>query len=573
MATVIQIKRSPATSAPATLKLGELAYTYGTGTQSNLGDRIFIGEGGVNPGDGNANNVSVIGGEYFTNMLDHVHGTLTGNSALTADANLAIDTINVGNSLTAGGEIRFNEGTNNGTSFIGLRAPNAVTQSKTFVLPDGDGTAGQFLKTDGSGNLDFTTVNQFINLAGDTGTDQYNTSETLTFAGGPGLDTDVTDNNVEIQANSLTNANLSGSAAISNANLEHPTTTLGSSVLTLGTTTTDIDGLTSLVVDDITINGQTISTTAANKDITLTPHGTGTIIVPSGYEDRAGFTDNSLANKTYVDQVAQGLDTKPSCKLATTTNLTATYSNGSAGVGATLTNSGTQATLTLDSTAANLDDRVLVKDQTTRTQNGIYVVTSVGGASSNWVLTRATPEDQPAELSGGAFVFVEEGVLNANNGYTFTHTGQPTFGTTNLDVSQFSGAGQITAGAAMSKDGNQLDVEVDDSSIEVSSDALRVKALGIQDSMIANSTITTSKLANPTIFFKDESSTQGQISLEGTLQFLAGEGINTIASADTIKIEGEDATTSNKGVASFTSDNFQVTSGEVEIVTVDGGNF
>jgi hypothetical protein len=383
----------------------------------------------------------------------------------------------------------------------------------------------------------------------------------------------VTDNTVTVTATALTNANLSGSAAISNANLENPTTTLGSSVLTLGATTTDISGLTSLVVDDITINGQTVTTTAGNKDINLSPHGTGTVIVPSGYEDRAGFTDNSLANKMYVDQVAQGLDTKPSCVLATTENLTATYSNGSAGVGATLTNSGTQAVLVLDSTAANLGNRILVKDQTTRTQNGIYTVTSVGGASSNWVLTRATPEDQPAELSGGAFVFVEEGVLNQNNGYTFTHTGAPTFGTTNLDVSQFSGAGQITAGAAMSKDGNQLDVEVDDSSIEVSSDALRVKALGVVDSMIANNTITTSKLANPTIFFKDETSTQGQVALEGTLQFLAGEGINTIASADTIKIEGEDATTSNKGVASFKSDNFQVTSGEVEIVTVDGGNF
>ena len=572
MATVIQIKRSSATSAPSTLKLGELAYTYGLGAQNNLGDRIFIGEGGVD-GNGDANNVSVIGGQYFTDMLDHVNGTLTGNSAIIADSNLAIDTLNVGNSLTNGGEVRFNEGTNNGTNFIGLKAPNAVTNSKTFVLPDGDGTAGQFLKTDGSGNLDFTTVNQFINLAGDTGTDQYNTSETLTFSGAAGLDTEVTDNNVEIQANSLTNANLSGSAAISNANLENPTLTLGSSTLTLGATTTDIDGLTSLIVDDITINGQTITTTAGNKDITLTPHGTGTIIVPSGYEDRAGFTNNSLANKMYVDQVAQGLDTKPSCKLATTTNLSATYSNGSAGVGATLTNSGTQAVLVLDSTAANLNDRILVKDQTTRTQNGIYTVTSVGSASTNWVLTRATPEDQPSELSGGAFVFVEEGVSNANNGYTFTHTGAPTFGTTNLDVSQFSGAGQITAGAAMSKDGNQLDVEVDNSSIEVSSDALRVKALGVVDSMIANSTITTSKLANPFINFRDETSTQGQVSLEGTLQFLAGEGINTIASADTIKIEGEDASNSNKGVAKFTSDNFAVTSGEVEITTVDGGTF
>jgi len=571
MATVIQIKRSSSTSAPGTLKLGELAYTYGTGAQNNLGDRIFIGEGGVD-GNGDANNVSVIGGQYFTDMLDHVQGTLTGNSAIIADSNLAIDTLNIGNSLTAGGEVRFNEGTNNGTNYIGIKSPNAVTASQTFVLPDGDGTAGQFLKTDGSGNLDFDTVNQFINLAGDTGTDTYNTSETLNFLGTGGMTQTVTDNTVTVTATALTNANLSGSAGITNANLANPSTTIGTSVLTLGSTETDIAGLTSLVVDDLTLNGQSITTTASNKDINLSPHGTGTIIVPSGYEDRAGFGDNSLANKTYVDQVAQGLDTKPSCKLATTGNLSATYSNGTAGVGATLTNSGTQGTLTLDNTAANLNDRILVKDQTDATQNGIYTVTNVGGASTNWVLTRATPEDQPSELTGGSFVFVEEGTLNQNNGYTFTHTGAPTFGTTDLDVAQFSGAGQITAGAALTKDGNQLDVAVDDSSVEVNADALRVKALGITNAMLGGS-IQTSKLANPFITLTDESSTTGRVYLEENLEFLAGEGINTIVDNNTIKVEGEDASTSNKGVAKFTSDNFQVTSGEVEIVTVDGGNF
>ena len=571
MATVIQIKRSPATVAPATLKLGELAYTYGTGAQNNLGDRIFIGEGGVDS-NGDANNVSVIGGEYFTNMLDHVNGTLTGSSALTSDANLAIDTINVGNHLTEGGEIRFNEGTNNGTNFIGLRAPNAVTGSKTFVLPDGDGTAGQFLKTDGTGNLDFVTVNQFISLVGDTGTDNYNTSETLNFLGTGGMTQTVTDNTVTVTATALTNANLDGSAGITNANLANPTTILGSSTLTLGATQTDIAGLTSLVVDDITINGQTITTTASNKDIDLTPHGTGTVIVPSGYEDRAGFTSNSLANKEYVDQVAQGLDTKPSCKLGTTANLTATYSNGTAGVGATLTASANGA-LVLDTQAGNVNDRILVKDQTTRTENGIYTVTTTGDISNPFVLTRSIPEDQPAELSGGAFVFVEEGSLNANNGYTFTHTGAPTFGTTNLDVSQFSGAGQINAGDALTKDGNRLDVAVDDSSLEVNSDALRVKALGVVNSMLANSTIQTAKIANPFINITDESSTAGRVYLEESLEFLAGEGINTIASANTIKIVGEDATASNKGVAKFKSENFLVTSGDVEIVTVDGGTF
>ena len=571
MATVIQIKRSSSTSAPATLKLGELAYTYGTGTQANLGDRIFIGEGGVD-GNGDANSISVIGGQYFTDMLDHVAGTLTGSGALIVDSNLAIDTLIVGNSLTTGGEIRFNEGTNNGTNYIGLKSPNSVASSQTFNLPPGDGSAGQFLKTDGSGNLDFETIFQNITLSDGSNTDTYNTNETLTFAAGSGITTTVSDNQVQIDATNITNSNLSGTAGITNANLANPTTTLGSSVLTLGATTTTIDGLQSIVIDDITIDGQTMSTTASNKDIALSPHGTGTVTVPSGYEDRAGFGDNSLANKMYVDQVAQGLDTKPSCKLATTANLTATYNNGTAGVGATLTNSGTQGTLTLDSTAANLNDRILVKDQTTASQNGIYVVSNVGGASTNWVLTRATPEDQPAELTGGSFVFVEEGTLNANNGYTFTHTGSPTFGTTDLDVAQFSGAGQITAGAALTKSGNQLDVAVDDSSVEVNSDALRVKALGVTNAMLAGS-IQTTKLANPFITLTDESSTTGKVYLEENLDFLAGEGINTIVDNNSIRIEGEDATTSNKGVASFTSDNFTVTSGAVEITTVDGGTF
>jgi hypothetical protein len=568
MATVIQIKRSSAATAPSTLKLGEIAYTYGAGTQANSGDRLFIGEGGVD-GNGDANNITVIGGQYFVDMLDHVAGTLTGSSALTADANLAIDQVIVGNSATVGGTVKLNEGVNNGSAFIGLKAPDAVTTSTTFTLPNGDGTTGQFLKTDGSGNLDFATVNQFIDLAGDTGTDTYNTAETLTFAGGAGLTQTVTDNTVTVTATALTNANLSGSAGITNANLANPTTTLGSSTLTLGAATTDIAGLTSLVVDSITINGATVSTTAGNTDIVFSPHGTGTITVPSGYEDRAGYTTNSLANKAYVDQVAQGLDAKPSARAATTANLATTYSNGTSGVGATLTATSNGA-IVLDGVSPSVGDRILVKDQTAGAQNGIYTVTTQGSGSAAFVLTRATPEDQPAELSGGSFIFVEEGTANGDNGYVFTHTGAPTFGTTTLDVTQFSGAGQINAGAAMSKTGNQLDVEVDGSSIEVNSDALRVKALGITNAMLAGS-IDGAKIEN--FVFTDEGSTQGTVQIGNPMEFLAGEGINTSASGGTLTIAGELASTSNIGVASFTSSNFTVTSGDVAITTVDGGSF
>jgi len=573
MATVIQIKRSSATTAPSTLKQGELAYTYGTGTQSNAGDRLFVGTGAVDS-NGDASSIDIIGGKYFTDLTDHAHGTLTASSALIADSNLAIDQLIVGNNATTGGLLKFNEGTNNGTNFVGLQAAATLAASTTFILPTADGSTGQFLKTDGSGNLSFDTVNQFINLAGDTGTDTYNTAETLTFTGGTGLDTAITDNEVTINiTNSGVDTNQIADDAVTNAKLStNGELTLGSSTLTLGATTTDVAGLTSLAIDNVSINGNSISTTDTDGNLTISPNGEGTVVVPSGYEDRTGFSDSSLANKAYVDQVAQGLDTKPSVRVATTANLSATYSNGTAGVGATLTNSGTQAALTLDGVTMVAADRVLVKDQTDASENGIYVVTNIGSGSTNWILTRATPEDQPAELSGGSFVFVEEGTANANNGYVFTHTGNPTFGTTNLDVAQFSGAGQITAGAGLTKTGNQLDVSVDDSSIEINADTLRVKALGITNAMLAGS-IAASKIADP-IYFTDESSTQGSVNVGGTLEFLAGEGINTTASGNTLTIAGELASTSNVGVASFASANFAVSgAGEVTITTVDGGSF
>src|SRR5210317_1906044 len=249
MATILQIKRSGTSGSPSELAQGELAYSYFSGTG---GDRLYIGTGTET--NGVAANIEVIGGVYFTEKLDHTPGTLTASSAIITDSNNAIDTLLVGNSTTVGGTIKFNEGTNNGAHFVALKAPNSVTQDTTFTLPDGDGTSGQFLKTDGSGNLDFATVNQFIDLAGDSGSDTYNTAETLTFSGGAGMQTVITDNEVTINATALTNSNLSGSAGITNANLANPTTTIGSSTLTLGATTTDIAGLTSLVVDSITIN-------------------------------------------------------------------------------------------------------------------------------------------------------------------------------------------------------------------------------------------------------------------------------------------------------------------------------
>jgi hypothetical protein len=144
--------------------------------------------------------------------------------------------------------------------------------------------------------------------------------------------------------------------------------------------------------------------------------------------------------------------------VATTANLAATYSNGTAGVGATLTNSGSQAALSIDGVTLASAERVLVKDQTATVQNGIYQVTTVGNGSTNWVLTRTTDADTASELSSGVFFFVEKDSSNADNGYVMTQDTAINFGTTAIIFSQFSGAGQITAGDGLAKSSNTLSV-------------------------------------------------------------------------------------------------------------------
>ena len=573
MATIIKIKTSSGLGKPATSKIGELSYTYAVGAYNTLGDKLFIGVGPID-GNGDASAQEVIGGKYFTDLLDHQPGVLTASSGLIADSNKSIDEIIIGNSTTVGGGIKFNEGTNNGTSFVGIKAPNSLAASYTLTLPTATGTAGQFLKVDGSGNLAFETVFSNFTITGDTGSDTFNTNETLDFNGNSQIATavGVVNNRVDF---SIINESIGTTqltdAGVTNAKLANSTITLGSSTLTLGGTTTDIAGLTSLVVDDITINGQSITTTASNKDITLTPHGTGTVVVPAGYENRAGFTAQSLVNKSYVDAIAEGLHVHASTKAATTNTLailtggTVTYDNGTSGVGATLTLQ--NALTTLDTTySVQSGDRILVKDQTNTAHNGIYTIDA-----TLTVLTRALDFNTTTEIASGDFLFVTEGTLNGSNGYVQTEV-TTSIGTSPILFEQFSGAGQIVAGAALSKSGNQLDVVVDNSSIEITGDSLNVKALGITNAMLAGS-ITRNKLANPFIRLSDESSTQGQIFLEDTLEFLAGEGINTTVSQNRITISGELATASNAGVAFFPTANFLVTSGSVAITTIDGGTY
>jgi hypothetical protein len=182
------------------------------------------------------------------------------------------------------------------------------------------------------------------------------------------------------------------------------------------------------------------------------------------------------ATTAYVDGVAQGLDIKDSCDVATTADDTGlTYANGTAGVGATLTND-VDEVYAIDGVNLTLNMRVLVKDQSPATENGIYYVSVAGAVGATLELTRALDANQPAELTGGSFTFVEQGTTQAENGYVFTHNGTPIFGVgqTALTVSQFSGAGQITAGTGLTKTGNTIDVEGTTNRISVAADAINI---------------------------------------------------------------------------------------------------
>lgn len=195
----------------------------------------------------------------------------------------------------------------------------------------------------------------------------------------------------------------------------------------------------------------------------------------------APTASGDAANKSYVDAIAQGIHAHEATRVATTTTLaihsggTVTYNNGTAGVGAFL--AFTAGTLdSVDGVALITDDRVLVKNETNAAHNGIYVWDSATR------LTRATDLDEPVELLGGDFFFNTEGTVNAQNGYVIS-TGITSFGDSDINFIQFSGAGQIDAGDGLSKTGNTLSVNVG-SGLTITSDTIKIPTNGIDDTMI-----------------------------------------------------------------------------------------
>ena len=573
---VIRIKRSTGTSAPGSLKTAEIAYTMGTGTQANAGDRLFFGKG--DDGSGNATSIVVVGGEYFTNMLDHVHGTLTASSAIITDTNSKIDNLKVDNLDLNGNTISSTD--TNGNVVLDPNGTGVVDVSTSKITNVVDPTANQDAATKKYVDDQFAGDATIFTISGDAGSDDdISGQETITFSGDSWLTTTITDNTVTIthDTSGVTagtygsatqipvftvddrgHIDSAGSVAVatdltvagdtgSNQTISLLTDALAiqggtniHSVASGGDTLTlhldsDVTDLSLLSVDNITINGNDITSTDTNGDINITPNGTGTVVTP-----RLSSTVEATLASAIVSDLTDNRIVVAGTSGALEDDANLTWNGSTLGVTGDISHTGTQTT-----TGQLNVDNVRIDGNT---------ISSTDGSNTLYI------DPAPVDSDGGTLVI--RGNLTVQGTQTIVNSTTVSINDLNMvladsagDAAAADGAGLTIGGAGYS--GTQATFTFNGANDEWEMN----KTLNLTDS---------NSLEFAGVNWKEV--------IEDHLvnnTFVEGEGLDITYNdgAGTITFAAELASSSNKGVASFNTPSFSVTSGAVEIDTVDGGTF
>ena len=435
--------------------VGVTAVTAGTGLDVGVGPQGTI----TSTGTLNLANTAVTAASYGS-ATDVGTFTVNAQGQLTAAANVAISAVSIGAVTAVNGTA--NEITSTGTSTVTLSLPNALTFTGKTVT---DGTFNMTSATVGADTVTTNTAAQTLTnktISGATNTlsnigNASLTNSSVTYngvtvaLGASGTITANTTNPLTI-GTGLSGTSYNGSSAVTIAIDSTVATLTGTQTLTNKTISGASNTLTNIANASLTNSSLTVGTTAiALGASSLTLGGLTSVAVT---QDPVSALQ--LATKQYVDAVAEGLHVHASCAAATTGTLasitggTVTYNNGTAGVGATLTLS--VALTVLDGYTLLNGDRVLVKNEATQANNGIYT-----WATGGTVLTRATDFDTATEIASGDFTFVTYGTLYANTGWVQTNP-VTTVGTDSIVWSQFTGAGTYTAGTGLDLTGTQFSI-------------------------------------------------------------------------------------------------------------------
>jgi len=513
MASTIRIKRSGVSGNPSTLAQGELAYSYLTDNGANGGDRLYVGTGTETGGDA-ANHV-VIGGKYFTDMLDHTKGTLTASSAIIVDENSKIDVLNVDNITLNGNSITTSSGdlTLNPTGDVDVNG-NTIINVPT-PTQDSDAANKKYVD-DEIADITFT-------ISDSSSTDVFSASSgTLTIAGGTGITSAVTDDRVELSI-----------------------TDTGVVAATYGSTTQ---------IPVLTINAQGQVDSAGTVDVatTLTINNDGISILDSDLTFAAG----------------EGLDVA----YDSDTN-TVTFS----GEDASTTNKGVASFDTNDFTVTS--GAVSIKDSgvgNSQLENSYLIIgtdavqlgdtiTDINGLTELDVDNIKLDGNTISTVSGGNLIVDPNPVGDSGDlivlGNLIVQGTTTTINSTELTINDLAIVLADSAGSAAEADGAGLIVNGANANFlySVSGDKWTLnKDLDIAGQLFLNGVgfeqLVDSEVAN---------------------LLTAGEGIDLTYNdgANELTIAAELATITNPGVASFDSDQFTVTSGAVTIYQLDGGTY